>query len=79
MKLFKRLIGLMANKASMKQYYLEIGAHFLRKGAGYDVGTVISYKTLPKGNIKVEVIKAVTYDFGPNKISHKSTIKIIKK
>ncbi len=78
MKLLKRLIGLAANKAPLKQYYLEIGAHFLRKGAGYDVGTIISYKVLPKGKIKAEVVTSVSYDFGMNKIDHKSTTKIMK-
>lgn len=78
MKLLKRLIGLLSQRAPLQQYYLEIGSHFLKKGAGYQVGQVIKERRLRPGIWKVKVITGLFFDFDNNKINHTSADKVIR-
>lgn len=68
MKLLKTLISLLANKAPLGQYYLEIGAFFLRKGAGVQIGDPIRRHIGKK--TKTYYIANLHYDFGKNRINH---------
>lgn len=78
-KLLKRLIGLMAQGANTKQYYLEIGTHFLKKGTGYEVGQIVQSKRIGDNRHRVKVITGIFYDFATNKINHTAENRIIKK
>ena len=76
--LLKRIINLMANKASLKQYYLEIGAHFLKKGCGFEVGQIIKEKALTDKIFRVSVITGLFFNFQTNEITHTAEKRIIK-
>lgn len=78
MKLLKRLIGLMSQRATKEQYYLEIGTYFLKKGAGFQVGQVIKERRIRRGLWKVKVITGLFYDFHNNRINHTSASKVIR-
>lgn len=68
--LLKRLIGLIAQKAPRKQMYLEIGAHFIKKGADYEIGQVL-YRQKGQGKKNISKAKVVTnmyFEFDSNKI-----------
>jgi|GEM_PF-2550757 len=78
MKLFKTILGLMINKASKQQYYLEIGAHLLRKGAAHKIGDVVKGKKLGDGRWRVKVITGMFFDFGQNRINHTSKNDVIR-
>lgn len=75
--LLKRLIGLAYQKAPLNQYFLEIGAHFIKKGTGYKVGQIIEQKHLREDLFRVKVISGLYYDFAQNKVVHTSEKKII--
>jgi hypothetical protein len=69
--LLKRIIGLIANKASKKEIYLEIGAHFIKKGANYQVNEILYKKQLKhqsKNIAKAKVVTGLSFDFDTNKI-----------
>ena len=69
--LLKRLIGLMANKAPLRQYYLEIGAYYLKKGCAYEVGQIIKAKKLHHSNVhRVTVVKGLWFNLHTNEITH---------
>lgn len=68
--LLKLLTNLVRHKAPAKQYYLELGVYFLRKGANYKIGQVISKKNHGAGRYRVVAVSGMTYDFGTNKINH---------
>lgn len=78
MKLIKRLIGLLSQRAPREQYYLEIGTYFLKKGTGYKIGQVIKEKRLRRGLWKVKVITGLYYDFTENKVNHTCTNRTIR-
>ena len=75
--LLKRIISLMANKAPLKQYYLEIGAHFLKKGCGFQVGQIIKEKHIGDKRYRVKVITNLFYDFNKNEVGHLAARKIM--
>ena len=77
MGLLKRLIGLTAQKAALKQYWLEIGVHFIKKGSNYKVGQIISKKKISGGRLYVTFIASLTYDFETNKIIPKTQKRIV--
>lgn len=78
MALIKRLIGLAKQKAPLNQYYLEIGAHFLKKGATHKVGEVISRKrTLTKDRVQVKVVTDMFFSFKDNRISQTTTKMVV--
>lgn len=76
--LLKRIISLMINKASLKQYYLEIGVYFLKKGVGYDVDQILEHKNVYDKTYKVKVVTDIFYSFRTNKISHAAKTKLIQ-
>lgn len=76
--LLKRIISLMANKAPLKQYYLEIGAHFLKKGCGFQVGQIIKEKQLHNNIYRVSVITGLFFNLQTNEITHTADKRVIK-
>lgn len=78
MSLFKIIINLAISKAPVRQYYLNIGAHFLKKGAGFEIGQIVKEKHLYDGVYRVSVITGLFYDFKSNKVSHTADKKIMK-
>jgi len=77
MRLLKRLTGLMAQKAKKKQYWLELGVHFLEKGSKYKVGQIISKKMIGTDRYYVTYIAALSYDFETNRINHQIKKRIV--
>ncbi|MBF6607768.1 MAG: hypothetical protein ITG00_03415 [Flavobacterium sp.] len=69
MRLLKRLIGLMVQKAPRNQYYLEIGTYFLRKGVKRQIGETFSVKE--NGRTQTYTVANYFYDFDKNRINHK--------
>lgn len=67
----------MVNKAPIQQYYLNIGAHFLKKGAGFQVGQIVKEKHLYNGIYRVSVITGLFYNFQDNKVTHTAEKKIV--
>ena len=64
------MVSLIANKATRKEIYLELGAHFIKKGANYQVGEIL-YKKKIQGDNKLYKAKVVTnlyFEFDTNKI-----------
>lgn len=76
--LFKRIVNLIANRAPIRQFHLEIGAYFLKKGCNYKVGQIIAKKRLYENTYRVKVITGLYYDFHTNKINHTSENRIAK-
>ena len=69
----------MVQRAPLKQYYLEIGSYFLKKGSGVELGQILKAKRLEKNRFKVKVITGLFYDFNQNKINHTAENRVIKK
>lgn len=63
----------MINGAGPRQYYLEIGAYFLQKGAGMKIGDPIQ-RHLGKRE-KTFYLANLHYDFAHNRINHTLTRK----
>jgi hypothetical protein len=78
MILLKMIFGLMMNQAPLKQYYLNIGSHLLKKGAGFEVGQIVKEKRLSPGLYRVKVITGLFYDFKTNKVTHTADNRIMK-
>lgn len=76
--LLKRLIGLMSNKAPLKQYWLEVGVYFLKKGVSYEIGQIIQEKHLRDNMFRVKIITGLFYDFRSNKVTHTAENRIVK-
>lgn len=68
----------MLNKAGFKQYCLEIGVYFLKKGVGYDIGQILQEKHLHEKTYRVKVVTGIFYNFKDNKITHTAENRIIK-
>lgn len=68
--LLARLISLARHRAPLKQYYLEIGIHFLKKGTKYQIGEVVSKRNMGKDRFGVTAISGMIYDFASNRINH---------
>lgn len=68
----------MVNRAPLSQWRLEIGAHLLRKGCGFEVGQVIKEKKLDHNRYRVKVITGLFFDFNKNEITHTTANKVIK-
>lgn len=67
----------MINKAPLSQYYLNIGAHFLKKGAGFQIGQIVKEKHLYDSIYRVSVITGLFYNFQNNKVTHTADKKIV--
>jgi hypothetical protein len=78
MALLKLILSLMINKAPINQYYLNIGSHLLKKGAGFYVGQIVKEKHLHDGIYRVSVITGLFYNFQDNKVTHTADKKIMK-
>jgi hypothetical protein len=78
MTTLKIILNLMINKAPLKQYYLNIGSHFLKKGCGFQIGQIVKEKHLRGGMYRVSVITGLFYDFQENKVTHTADKKIVK-
>ena len=78
MTLFKTIIGLMANKAPRKQYYLQIGALFIKKGCHVQIGQIVDSKKIDSERRQVKVVTGLFYDFRQNKINHTVSKRILK-
>ena len=70
MALFKIILNLAISRAPIRQYYLNIGAHFLKKGAGFQIGQIVKEKRLHDKLYRVSVITGLFYDFQSNKVTH---------
>lgn len=68
----------MVTRAPLSQWQLEIGAHLLRKGCGFQIGQVIKEKKLDHNRYKVKVITGLFFDFHNNEITHTTANKVIK-
>lgn len=68
----------MVQKAPLSQYYLNIGAHFLKKGAGFQIGQIVKEKHLHDGLYRVSVITGLFYNFQDNRVTHTAEKKILK-
>lgn len=73
MNLLKTLLSLIINRAGLKQYYLEIGAYLLRKGAGNKIGDPVKRHIGKKS--KTFYLANLHYDFANNRINHTLTRK----
>ncbi|CDF80579.1 hypothetical protein BN863_28670 [Formosa agariphila KMM 3901] len=69
--MIKKLLSLLWNGAEPRQYFIEVGVYFLKKGVGYEVGQIIREKKINhiKGkSLKVWVVKDITYSLRHNKV-----------
>lgn len=67
----------MKNKAKKEQYYLELGAYFLRKGAVYKPGDPFNLPRKINGTVQYKMvwISNLYFDFAKNKITHQFSVK----
>lgn len=77
--MLKKLINLARHRAPLKQYYLEIGAHLLKKGCDVEIGQIINAKNIKPGTQRITVITEMYYGFHNNRISHRTEKRILKK
>lgn len=78
MKLFKIILGLIISRASGRQWCLNIGAYFLKKGTGYQIGSIVKEKHLRDNVFRVSVVTGLFYDFQQNKVTHTVEKRILK-
>lgn len=74
-----KIISLIANKATRKEIYLEIGAYFIKKGSQYQIGEIL-YKKQIQGDHEMSKAKVVTnlwFEFDTNKIHVKRNNRFI--
>lgn len=79
MKLVLRIFSLIRHKAQKKQYYLEIGAYFLRKGVGMNIGDKYQHHKGKQRKPKTYYIANLHYDFANNRVNHTITTNAPKK
>lgn len=77
--MLKKIITLARHRAPLKQYYLEIGAHLLKKGCDIEIGQIVNVKNIKPGTQRVTVITEMYYGFHNNRISHRTEKRILKK
>lgn len=75
---FKIVLNLMMSKASKQQYFLNIGAFFLRKGTGFEIGQIVKEKHLGDGLYRVSHITGLFYNFSTNKVTHTAKKGIVR-
>lgn len=78
MKLFKIILGLIITRAPRRQWYLNIGTYFLRKGTGFEVGQIVKEKRLQDNLYRVSVITGLFFDFQTNKVTHTAEKRIMR-
>lgn len=77
--MLKRILQLALNRATLKQYYLEIGAYFLKKGCNVEIGQVLKIKEYKPGVQQVKVVTEMYYSFHDNKITHRTGTRVLRK
>jgi len=77
MKIVKRIAQLLFNGAPRSQYYLELGAYFIKKGTGYEVGQVVDVRKVC-GKDRPVYISNLFFDFKHNRINHQLSDKPVK-
>lgn len=77
--LFKVLLNLILTRAVKRQWQLNLGTYLLKKGVGWDIGQIIKKEPLNSGAIKVTYITGFSYDFGTNKVIHRTGVKVVTK
>lgn len=75
--MFKIILNLLLNRASVREWQLQLGAHLLKKGCGYKVGQIIREKHIGNKRYRVKVITNLLYDFNENKINHTTANNIL--
>jgi hypothetical protein len=75
--MLKLILSLILNRTSTNEWRLQIGAHLLRKGCGYQVGQIIKEKKIGYKRYRVKVITNLLYDFNKNEIKHLGENKIM--
>jgi hypothetical protein len=75
--MFKIILNLLLNRATSKEWQLQLGAHLLKKGCGYQIGQIIKERRLHGKRYRVKVITGLFYDFNTNKINHTAENKVL--
>lgn len=75
--MLKLIFNLLWNRAKKKQWQMELGAHLLKKGCGYQIGQIVRERRVGHDRFRVKVITGLFYDFGTNKINHTKEDRII--
>lgn len=75
--MFKIILNLLFNRASIREWQLQLGAHLLKKGCGCQVGQIIREKHIGNKRYRVKVVTNLFYDFNENKINHITANKIL--
>jgi len=72
--MFKLILNLLYNRASLKRWQLEIGVYLLKKGVKWKIGDAVA---VPNGRNKSQTmyISNLFYDFQKNRIQHSFTSK----
>lgn len=68
----------MLNRATKKQYYLELGSHFIKKGCNVQIGQIVDSKKLDYERRRVTVVTGLFYDFRTNQINHTTDKRVVK-
>ncbi|MBV7268380.1 hypothetical protein [Winogradskyella luteola] len=71
--MIKKLLSFLWNGADQRQYFIEIGVWFLKKGIEVEVGQIIKEKKINhvKGKpLKVTVVKDVIWSLKENTVRH---------
>lgn len=68
--LLKKIISLVANRATRQEIYLEVGAYFIKKGAAHELGEILYKKSVNKKSkiYKAKVVNDIYFDFRTNSI-----------
>lgn len=77
--MLKKLFFLARHRAPLKQYYLEIGVHLLKKGCNVEIGQVLKVRDIRPGLQQAQAVTEIYYSFHDNKISHKTGWRSLRK
>lgn len=77
--MFKILLNLLWNRAGKKQWQMQLGAHLLKKGCGFQIGQIVRSRKIGDDRYKVKVVTNLFYDFGTNQINHTKENRVISK
>lgn len=77
--MFKIILNLLWNRGNIKQWQMQLGAHLLKKGCGYQIGQIIRSRKIGTNRYKVKVVTHLFYDFTTNQINHRKENRIITK
>ncbi|MEH6406664.1 MAG: hypothetical protein V7767_05225 [Leeuwenhoekiella sp.] len=75
--MFKKLLNLLWNRASLKTWQLELGAYLLKKGCGYELGQVVRHRKIGHDRYRVKIVTNLFFDFATNKVNHIKENRII--